>query len=668
MTLKLLEQLKGELGRVNFLAAARETRFDLGGVFEVLLCLRILLVVIQLAVVLLVAGVTLPSLEDATRVAEHQQKDIGLLADTTGAIRLVWDKLYANTLVASELGTLTWAEARDRFDKVMSEYDQTQEALSGVGETAEASQALEELKGHFSVLEDLLEAEDAPILRLYMLNEFFPTMVEFTETFSKLTALQTQAAEAAFLQQKTDSQSSQQWVALLIGVGLLLGTLFGSAIYLSIARPTRRLLETVQQVTEGNLEARTDLNRRDELGTLGKALDIMIAEKVTAAATEQENIQLNNSIIELLKVTAQLGERDLRVQATVTPDVTGPLADAINRVVEEIGRVLVEVKQTADRVAASCQSVDTQSDAVLKLAANERTQVTRMSQGLEQASQAMATVATLAQQCNENAGQSREQTQSARDTVGRTVEGMNKIRETIRETEKRFKRLAERSQEIRGIVDLISNIAERTRVLGLNASMQAAVAGEAGRGFAVVADEVQRLAENAHQSTTQIAKLVQNIQAETNDTIITMNNAISQVVEESHLAEQAGQQMQATQQTTDTLADSVEHIASQAQEQAQTSLQLRERANHVRLTTQQTALALSKQRKQTMRLVEYAAALVNSVSEFLLPERPAMEAEVELPPSAAAPFLDTSVTAASAEEAVKPAEDALRPALQQAVG
>ena len=77
-------------------------------------------------------------------------------------------------------------------------------------------------------------------------------------------------------------------------------------------------------------------------------------------------------------------------------------------------------------------------------------------------------------------------------TVNNTAVGMNDIRETISETEKRIKRLGERSQEITAVVGIINNIAERTHVLALNASMQAAAAGEAGRSFAIVADEVQR--------------------------------------------------------------------------------------------------------------------------------------------------------------------------------
>ena len=118
---------------------------------------------------------------------------------------------------------------------------------------------------------------------------------------------------------------------------------------------------------------------------------------------------------------------------------------------------------------------------------------------------------------------------------------MEQIREIIRETEKRIKRLGERSQEITGAVNLINTIAERTHILALNARMHAASAGEAGRGFAVVADEVQRLAESSRAATSDIASMVNAIRVETVDTVDTMNRVIVQVAEGTRLAQEAGQ-------------------------------------------------------------------------------------------------------------------------------
>lgn len=146
--------------------------------------------------------------------------------------------------------------------------------------------------------------------------------------------------------------------------------------------------------------------------------------------------------------------------------------------------------------------------------------------------------------------------------------------------------LGERSQEISGIVNIINQIAERTSVLALNASMQAVAAGDAGRGFAVVADEVKRLAENARQATQQISGLVNAIQADSTETMLAMNQTISQVVDISKLAERAGEQMIHTRDATDGLVNTVREISVTTMEQAKVSNVLMERAHQLEVVQQ----------------------------------------------------------------------------------
>jgi methyl-accepting chemotaxis protein len=259
----------------------------------------------------------------------------------------------------------------------------------------------------------------------------------------------------------------------------------------------------------------------------------------------------------------------------------------------------------------------------MSVAENERREVEKTAAELAVAAENMNRIAELARTCNVAAENAIKSTQTALETVTNTVNGISNTRDTIRETEKRIKRLGERSQEISGVVNLINTIAERTHILALNASMHAASAGEAGRGFAVVADEVQRLAENAREATSQIATLVSNIQAETADTVNAMNAAISQVVEGSRLAEQAGEQMKKTQQTTGELVASVQQIASRSQEQAQASNELLGRAQQIQSSTLQTNQQLREQNEHSNRLVKYARELLNSVRVFKLPTQEA---------------------------------------------
>jgi len=271
-------------------------------------------------------------------------------------------------------------------------------------------------------------------------------------------------------------------------------------------------------------------------------------------------------------------------------------------------------------VSEVSQQVKMQSDAVITIAAQERYEVEQATVELNDAAKTMLDVVRLALTCNTAAQKAIENTDKAQETVLGTVQGITAIRDTIRETEKRIKRLGERSQEIGSVVAIINGIAERTHILALNASMHAASAGEAGKGFAVVAGEVQKLAENARQATAQISALVNNIQVETADTVITMNNAISQVVNGTALAEQAGEEMRETRDTTAELVQLVQRIAANSTAQSKTSRRLLERAQQIQQGSEQTHGQLQAQAKLTAKLETLSHDLVQSVGVFTLPD------------------------------------------------
>lgn len=388
-----------------------------------------------------------------------------------------------------------------------------------------------------------------------------------------------------------------------------------------LTRPLQRLQSTMVKITEGDLDARMGIRSGDEFQEIGDSIDNILSERVAALSTiEDENEQLNDSIVALLETVAQLAQKNLTIRAKVSEDVTGPLADALNMMTTETAKVLNEVMRISSDVAEASNLVKSQSDNVLLLAKEERAEIENTASELTKATEMMSRIATLAQASNRSADQAIEMTTTAMQSVNDTVESINRIRDTIRETEKRIKRLGERSQEISTAVNLINNISERTHILALNASMHAASAGEAGRGFAVVADEVQRLAENAREATSQIATLVNNIQAETANTVSTMNELITQVVGGSKLAAEAGEQMKHTQTTTSELVRMVQKIAAGATAQADTSTRLRERTQLIRDTVRKTGNHLQEQSAYTDQLVENAMALVASVGVFQIDE------------------------------------------------
>jgi methyl-accepting chemotaxis protein len=479
---------------------------------------------------------------------------------------------------------------------------------------------VEKVEKAFDRVGELIEFRDQEGMSTFVLKDLDKLVNPMLLDLNERVAEQQIKSEEAF--EKT-SQANVLFFYASIGVmvfGLLLAVVLGVMIFRSIAKPVARISDTVSKVTEGDFYARTEVKGQDELGKLGQAFDNLLEDKVaTLVQIEKDNTELNDSVIGLLQAVSKLSQRDLTVKVPVTEDVTGPVADALNVLTDETSKVLQGVRTISEEVARASAKVKAQSDQVVEVASHEREEVMETASQLAEAARAMNNIAELAENSNRIAENAINATQVALETVNNTVGGINSIREIIHETEKRIKRLGERSQEISRAVNLINSISERTHILALNASMHAASAGEAGKGFAVVADEVQRLAENARDATAQISTLVNNIQVETSDTVSTMNNVITQVVDGSRLAEKAGEEMQRTRESTANLVASVQQIARNSVEQARVSGQLQLRADQIKASTLQTSEQLKQQNQQTNRLVQYAKGLLNAVQVFKLP-------------------------------------------------
>ena len=409
-------------------------------------------------------------------------------------------------------------------------------------------------------------------------------------------------------------------LALMGTATMLFGLAAAFYVYRSINGPLQRLQSAIDGVAAGDFTARTQLGGSDELGRVGASFDRLLDERVAGLAEAQaENERLNDSVINVLHAVNLMSQRDLTARAPVTQDVIGTVSDSINALSDETSKVLRGVTDIAGQVQQVSGKVKLQAELVSRTAQDERQRVNLMIESLGEATQTMKNVAALADLSNRSAEQATQVTDTALETVTGTVKGMELIRETIAETEKRIKRLGERSQEISGIVNLINTISERTHVLALNASMQAAVAGEAGRGFAVVAEEVQRLAESSRTASQQIGALVGNIQLETNETISTVNRTIGQVVHGSEQAQKAGEQMRRTKEITGQLVAQVRRIAESSEQQKEMSANLLQSVRDIGQSTERTAQQIVTQNQETETLLDSARRLVESVGVFKLP-------------------------------------------------
>ena len=355
-----------------------------------------------------------------------------------------------------------------------------------------------------------------------------------------------------------------------------------------------------------------------------------------------QNERNQQAILRLLDEMGSLADGDLTVEATVTEDITGTIADSFNFAIEELRKLVATVNDTALMVDAATKQTENTAAHLAKAADNQAKEINAATESIVSMAASIEEVSGNAERSSDVARHSVEVAHKGGEAVRRTIDGMNTIRETIQETSKRIKRLGESSQEIGNIIELINDIAEQTNILALNASIQASMAGEAGRGFAVVADEVQRLAERSTNATKQIEVLVRTIQADTNEAVISMERSTTDVVGGALLAENAGAALDEIEQVSNQIASLVQNISGSARQQAGAAADVTRRTTRLKEIGDQTGKATGATAASISKLSQLATELRKTVEGFALPPE-MMQAgalarsAAKVPPGPAAP-------------------------------
>jgi len=340
--------------------------------------------------------------------------------------------------------------------------------------------------------------------------------------------------------------------------------------------------------------------------------------KSRARKSEEENARNQEAILRLMDELGELAEGNLTINASVTEDITGAVADSINYTVEElrslvrgINTATLQMDQAAEQASGVSDSLQEASKRQVDEIETTSTAVVRLAQSVQEVSGNAAESARVAEQ-------SMAAAEKGQQAVANAITSMNGLREQIQETSKRIKRLGESSQEIGEIVELISDITEQTNVLALNAAIQAASAGEAGRGFSVVAEEVQRLAERSADATKQIAAIVKTIQSDTHDTVAAMEVSTQGVVEGAKLSDAAGQTLAEIGDVSKKLASLIADISSATQNQAESTALVAETMQDIKSISLQTSSGTQQTADSIGGMKQLAHDLKNSVAGFKL--------------------------------------------------
>jgi methyl-accepting chemotaxis protein len=413
------------------------------------------------------------------------------------------------------------------------------------------------------------------------------------------------------------------------GIGAVLALLAAAFAAWPQRRQADEMRRVAAQAAGGNLAARTEILSRDELGLAAAGLNTLLERLSQRFQGETERDELQGAITRLLEEVSGVAQGDLTIEAEVTAEVTGALADSFNYMVAELREIIRNVQQATREVTSSARRLEVDARRAVETSGEQTTEISRASGDVEAMARTLGEVAESAQVADEVARDALANVRSGGAAVRQTIDGMNRIRSHVQETGRRIKRLGESSKEIGEIVKLISGIADRTSILALNAAIQAASAGEAGRGFAVVAEEVQRLSERSTEATRQISALVTSIQSETQETVVSMEESTREVVEGSRIADLAGQALTEINTVAERIAAIVQSITEAVARQADRSAKLSSTMEGIAGMTAQNADSTRQSAVAVLRMAELADALRASVSTFRLPESSAVAVENE---------------------------------------
>lgn len=343
-------------------------------------------------------------------------------------------------------------------------------------------------------------------------------------------------------------------------------------------------------------------------------------------------IRVSNAMNEVAK-----GNLAIKPVHAKNRDEIGTLVSTFNKTVETLRQIISQVSESSNQVAASSEQLSASSEQstsaaeqVAKIAqetavgtSQQLSQFQEVTASIQEMANGMDQIASNSEHMLESTENATELTQKGFTSVEIVVKQMDNIYHSVDDTTKIIQTLGQRSNEISGIVSLITNIADQTNLLALNAAIEAARAGEHGKGFAVVADEVRKLAEESKSSADKITEMITLIQRETEQAVTSMEAGNKQVEEGLTHTNDAKKSFLEITSAINGVTEKVQEVSASVEEMNALSGQIADAIEKVKEISQQgydngqESSAASEEQLATMEEVSSSAQALSGLAEEL---------------------------------------------------
>ncbi len=395
---------------------------------------------------------------------------------------------------------------------------------------------------------------------------------------------------------------------------------------------TKLLLVDMKTVVDGSGKQLSDLAQ-------------MFSQQVAAESEKsKEHYETSRTIVSLfiaLAALATVGLAMLLTRSIVRPlsdavtaaehvaqgDLTRPIEthgnDEVSRLLKALAAMQQNLRETLQGISGSATQLATAADELNAVTRNSTQGVQQQNNEIEQAATAVNEMTSAVEEVARNAvstseatRQSSESAHQGQERVTETASAISSLASDVRSTGELVQSLANQSQDIGKVLDVIRAIAEQTNLLALNAAIEAARAGESGRGFAVVADEVRALAYRTQQSTQEIEQMVQGMRNGSSQALDAMNASASRAASTLILAERAGEALQTITASVHQIHERNLVIASAAEEQAQVAREVDRNLVNIRDLSVRSAAGADQTNASSHELSQLANALQGMVRRF----------------------------------------------------